>query len=253
MITVDFRRAPLRAGDRILDVGCGSGRHMGETVRHAGTLTVGTDLHPADLLEAEKRLATLGEMGEIRGSWVLAASDITALPFPDHAFDLVICSEVLEHVPDHRAAMAELVRVLKPGGDLVISVPRYYPEKVCWMLSREYRSTPGGHIRIYGRKAMEKLMTDSGVVVRDRRHAHSLHVPYWWLKCVLGLERSDALPVRAYHRLLVWDMMRRPRATRFLDRLLNPVMGKSVVFYGRRNALRENPDPARTSRRIGPP
>lgn len=253
MITVDFRRASITYGDRILDVGCGSGRHMGETVRHSGTLTVGTDLHLTDLLETEKRLAVLDAMGEIRGSWTLTASDITALPFPDHAFDIVICSEVLEHIPDHRAAMAELVRVLKPGGDLVISVPRYYPEKICWMLSREYRSTPGGHIRIYGRKAMEQLIRDSGVVLRDRCHAHSLHVPYWWLKCLMGLERNNALPVRAYHRFLVWDMMQRPWVPRFLERLLNPVLGKSVVFYGRRKSSREPPDPDRKPRRIGPP
>lgn len=253
MITVDFRRAPLKAGGRILDVGCGSGRHMGETVRHAGTLTMGTDLHLADLLEAEKRLAVLDGMGEIRGSWILAASDITALPFPDGTFDLVICSEVLEHVPDHRAALAELVRVLKPGGDLVISVPRYYPEKICWMLSREYRSTPGGHIRIYRRKAMERLIAESGVVLRGRCCAHSLHAPYWWLKCLMGLQRSDALPVRAYHRFLVWDLMQRPRATRFLDRLLNPVMGKSVVFYGRRKASREPSDPSREKARPNTP
>ncbi len=248
MLTVDFRRTPLRAGNRILDVGCGSGRHMGETVRRSGTLTVGTDIHRKDLLDARKRLSELNAMGEIRGGCALAAADITTLPFPDHAFDLVICSEVLEHVPDHRAAIAELVRVLKPGGGIVISVPRYYPEKICWILSKAYRSTPGGHIRIYGRKAMENLIMESGVALRECCHAHSLHVPYWWLRCLLGLERSDALPVRAYHRFLLWDMMRRPWITRFLDRLLNPVLGKSVVFYGRGKTPQATPDPGRASR-----
>ncbi|HUV76725.1 MAG TPA: SAM-dependent methyltransferase, partial [Desulfobacterales bacterium] len=61
--------------------------------------------------------------------------------------------------------------------------------------------------------------------------AHSLHTPYWWLKCLVGPEREDCRLVNLYHRFLVWDIMRHPWITRFLDRLLNPVMGKSLVVY----------------------
>ena len=235
MITADFSRIVISPGDRILDIGCGSGRHMAETVRRPGTLTVGTDISRKDLLDARSRMAFLGEMGEIRGRWALGMTDITGLPFRDGTFDLVICSEVLEHIRDHRTAVSELVRVLKPGGDLIVSVPRYIPEKICWKLSEAYRSTPGGHIRIYRRKEVQNLITAANVVLHGRHCSHSLHVPYWWLKCLMGLKRNDVLLVNLYHRFLVWDMMHHPRATRFLDRLLNPVMGKSVVYYGRKN------------------
>ena len=51
------------------------------------------------------------------------AADITALPFEDGAFDAILCSHVLEHVEDDRAAMAELARVLRPGGWLLVLVP----------------------------------------------------------------------------------------------------------------------------------
>ncbi len=235
MVTVDFGRAGLQPGERILDVGCGSGRHMGEAARCPGTLTIGVDINRADLEAALERMALLKEMGALRGAWCLGMTDIAALPFPEGTFDLVICSEVLEHVPNHRAAFAELVRVLKPGGRLVVSVPRYLPEKICWMLSRTYRSTPGGHIRIYGEKRMRDLIAAADVALEGRHWAHSLHAPFWWLKCLVGLDRDDALPVRLYHRLLVWDLMRHPPATRFIERLLNPVMGKSTVYYGRKN------------------
>jgi hypothetical protein len=69
---------------------------------------------------------------------------------------------------------------------------------------------------------------------RHTHHAHSLHVPYWWLKCLLGVERDMVWPVRLYHRFLTWDMMQKPKMTRSLERLLDPVMGKSVVLYFRK-------------------
>ncbi|AOY57942.1 methyltransferase, type 11 [Desulfococcus multivorans] len=210
---------------------------MAETVRRPDTMTVGTDINGKDLLDARNRLAELDKIGEIRGLWRLGIADITALPFADAAFDLVICSEVLEHIPAHRAAVTELVRVLKPGGDLVISVPCYLPEKICWTLSKTYRSTPGGHIRIYSREAIQHLITASKVQLQGCHRAHSLHVPYWWLKCLLGLHRTDRLLVNTYHRFLVWDMMRHPKVTRFLEQLLNVVMGKSLVVYGRKSTL----------------
>ena len=64
---------------------------------------------------------------------------------------------------------------------------------------------------------------------------HALHTPYWWLRCAVGKLRDDDHPlVRLYHRLLVWDIAKAPLATRLPDRLLNPVLGKSLVVYARK-------------------
>ena len=62
-----------------------------------------------------------------------------------------MASEVLEHIPDDVTAMAEIARVLKPGGRVAVTVPRYGPERICWALSDEYHANEGGHIRIYRR------------------------------------------------------------------------------------------------------
>ncbi|MGE0083051.1 MAG: class I SAM-dependent methyltransferase [Desulfococcaceae bacterium] len=231
MITFDFKRFSIKPGFRILDIGCGSGRHVGGTVCHSKTVTVGTDINPADLRQAQIRLNDLKKMGFCKGTWHLAAADITRLPFPDHYFDLVICSEVLEHIPDHQCAIAEALRVLKPGGNIGISVPRYFPEKICWFLSSAYRNMSGGHIRIYRKKELVNLLESAGLRLWASSYAHSLHTPYWWLKCLLGVERKDCAPVNLWHRFLVWDLMKHPAVTRMADRLFNPLMGKSLVLY----------------------
>jgi hypothetical protein len=62
-------------------------------------------------------------------------------------------------------------------------------------------------------------------------HAHALHSPYWWLKCAVGVDDADNPLVRAYHQVLVWDLMRRPWPTRAAERLLDPLLGKSLALY----------------------
>ncbi|MCP4689857.1 MAG: class I SAM-dependent methyltransferase [Desulfobacterales bacterium] len=235
MITVDLDRLVIQPGDRILDVGCGSGRHTALAHQREGVFVAGVDLNMDDLRQARSRLDFHDNVGAHGGgAWGLSAGDVTHLPFRRDAFDVVICSEVLEHIPDQAAAMAELTRVLKPGGDLVVSVPRRLPERICWALSYEYCHEEGGHIRVYKKEELVKRLTAFGLEKRGLHFAHALHTPYWWLKCLVGPSRDDVPLVRLYHRLLVWDMMKHPRVTRVLERLLNPIIGKSIVVYFRK-------------------
>lgn len=232
MITVDFKRLAIQPGVKILDIGCGPGRHTCEAYRIKDAVVVGADLSIDDLCDARKRLEyhdALGEHGG--GTWGISVANVTTLPFADEAFDLVICSEVLEHIPDDHTAIQELVRVLKPGGNLVVSVPRFLPERICWALSDEYYNANQGHIRIYKKKELLKKVEDTGVRNWSTHFAHSLHVPYWWLKCFVGPTREDSRAVNLYHDFLAWDIMKKPTLTRFLDKMLNPLIGKSIVLY----------------------
>jgi hypothetical protein len=79
-------------------------------------------------------------------------------------------------------------------------------------------------------------METAGCKYWSYHYAHSLHAPYWWLKCLVGPTREDSTLVNLYHRFLVWDMMKKPKLTQFLDHLLNPVIGKSTVLYFKRNS-----------------
>lgn len=236
MQTVDYRFLPLRPGSRVLDLGCGEGRHVhGAFLAEAGPDVVGVDLSPQDLAVARERLDTLREGADTDNRLAaLVGADALRLPFADDSFDAVICSEVLEHLADYRAALAEASRVLRPEGLLCVSVPRSWPERVCWRLRRAYHQTPGGHLRIFQRERLEQEISAAGFRCYYRHGAHALHVPYWWLQCLFWNSRERNLLVRGWHRLLVWDMLQAPWLTRRLERLLNPFLGKSVVFYCRR-------------------
>jgi SAM-dependent methyltransferase len=240
VITIDFnllRRIDPRilVGAAVLDVGCGSGRHTAEAYRLQGAKVAGVDLNIADLGRASERMALHDRLGEHGGGfWHLAAADVTCLPFANDCFDLVICSEVLEHVVDEASALRELLRVLKPGRLLAVSVPRNIPEQICWRLSRGYRDGAGGHIRIYRKNDILQRLKSAGAAVCRVHYAHSLHTPYWWLKCLVGPRREDNPLVNLYHRLLVWDMMAHPRLTRGVEKVLDPLIGKSLVVYARK-------------------
>jgi len=216
----------------VLDLGCGFGRHAFEAARR-GAHVVALDAGRDEVLGVRATFAAMLEAGELSSDTVAVAvqGDALALPFADETFDRVICSEVLEHIPDDVSAMAELARVLKRGGTMAITVPRRGPERINWALSDEYHNVPGGHIRIYSRRVLEARLTSAGLRVGAHHYAHGLHSPYWWLKCLVGTTNDTHWLVRQYHRLLVWDIMKHPPVTRYLEAALNPLIGKSLVVY----------------------
>ena len=237
VITIDYSRLKIQPGDKLLDMGCGAGRHVCGACAWPGVMVVGADVSLTDLATAEERIQLHEEYGRpYGGKWGLCAASILELPFSDQSFDHVICSEVMEHIHDDKRAAAELDRVLKPGGTLTVSVPRYFPERICWALSTEYANTEGGHVRIYRKKQISRRFQSLGLALTHRHWAHSLHSPYWWLKCLAGPDNDKSAPVAAYHRFLTWDLMKKPWITRAADCLLNPLMGKSLVLYFRKSA-----------------
>ncbi|MFN0089429.1 MAG: class I SAM-dependent methyltransferase [Acidimicrobiales bacterium] len=237
MLTVDFDRLGLRPGERLLDLGAGNGRHAFEALRRGGLVTA-CDLSAGDLTVCNAYFAGMLETGEAPPGAFAASvqADAAALPFADGAFDRIVAAEVIEHVVDDEGAAAELARVLRPGGSLALTAPAWLSERVCWALSADYHAPAqqGGHLRVYTEVELRRLLSGAGLTPTGVGRAHALHTPYWWLRCAVGVERSDHPLCAAYHRALVWELTTRPRPLRWLERALDPLLAKSVVVYARK-------------------
>lgn len=242
MLTVRFDELGVQEGDLLLDMGCGAGRHAFESFRR-GARVVAFDYSAAELKDVAGIFTAMREAGEagteVGSLAVTTNGDALKLPFPDGTFDRIIASEVLEHVTDDQQALREVFRVLKPGGTLAATVPAWLPEQICWALSEEYHApfVEGGHVRIYSEPTLRDRMRLAGLKPGAAHHAHALHSPYWWLKCAVGPTNDDHPMVKAYRQVLVWDIMQtQPMGTitRWAEKLLNPVLGKSLVVYARK-------------------
>ncbi|MCC6415896.1 MAG: class I SAM-dependent methyltransferase, partial [Opitutaceae bacterium] len=129
-----LRDSGLSATAHILDAGCGTGG----LIKRLGPLMsswtwMGVDVHPAACVLARERVGV-----------TIAQADLTRLPFGDEGFDAVVSADVIYHIEDDQRALAEMGRVLRPGGLLVINVPAYR-----WLWS--YHDAAVQSCRRYGR------------------------------------------------------------------------------------------------------
>ncbi len=245
MLTVDFDRLGLRPGDRVLDMGCGAGRHAFEVYRRGGDV-VAFDMDADELAGVLELFGAMKEAGEVpEGAEAdIKQGDALQLPFADGEFDRIVAAEVLEHIHADVDAIKELVRVLRPGGTMAISVPRWLPEVINWKLSDDYHNAEGGHIRIYTDHELIDKVTKAGrfndgtpgdaMEYVGKDYAHGLHAPYWWIKCAVGVNNDDHPLAKAYHKLLVWEIMKQPKTLQLAGKVLDPMIGKSMVLYFRK-------------------
>jgi len=234
MVTVGLDLLGLRDGDWLLDAGCGEGRHSWVASKRNHSTIIAFDTDWESLEKNKYTLALLKQKGEVNSNSHLLQADVTSLPFKDGAFNRIICSEVLEHIPQDRQAVSELIRVLDSDGAMGVSVPHYLAESICWMLSKEYYGFPGGHIRKYKSRQITALLRSSGLNIYAIRRNHALHSFYWILRCLCGIKRENALVPSLYNKFLMLDIDNRHRARRWLEGFFNLIIPKSIVIYTRK-------------------
>lgn len=235
MLTIDYSLLKIRDGERVLDIGCGTGRHSWEACRHACCLVCALDIDGEELLRSKGVFTTMDAQGESRGQWSLLQGSATSLPFKAASFDKIICSEVLEHVTDDTQSIKEMTRVLKDAGTIAISVPNYLPEAICWKISSEYHNHAGGHVRIYKPDELLSQLRGNDLHVYATHRKHALHSVYWICRCIFGVNNEKALVPSLYHRFLVWDIKTKSRPVRWLEGVLDRFFPKSIVFYASKN------------------
>lgn len=234
MITIEPDLLGIKDGDITLDAGCGNGRHSWEVYNKNHSSIIAFDIDAVCVKKNKYVLDSLKEQKKIKGNYHLLIANVTKLPFKAGTFDKIICSEVLEHIPEDKSTVEELIRVLSKDGAIGISVPHYLAESICWKLSGDYYGFPGGHIRKYKTRELLDLVDSAGLSVYTTRHKHALHSFYWVLRCVFGVKKEKALIPSLYNKFLNWDLRTNHRFFRWLEDLLNHLCPKSVAIYARK-------------------
>ncbi|MEM8988064.1 MAG: class I SAM-dependent methyltransferase [Pseudomonadota bacterium] len=233
MLTLRLETLRLNDATRVLDLGCGRGRHLHAAYAKGNIHAVGLDLSEEDIMATKEGFAPFLKSPPPGATHSLISGDALRLPFADASFDVIICSEVLEHIEDYQSVLKEIARVAAPGARIGISVPRGWPERICWTLAPKYPApaSVGGHVRIFKADVLKNAVVAEGFDYRGKHYAHGLHSPYWWLRCAFWESQDDNWAVRQYQKFLEWDIMKRPLLTRVLEAIADPLMGKSVAMY----------------------
>jgi SAM-dependent methyltransferase len=227
LLTVDLERLRLKPGERLLDAGCGEGRHCFGALER-GADVVGLDLDFPSLRAAagglRERGAELGQLG------AMLKGNTFSLPFRDDSFDKVICSEVMEHVHDYRAAARELARVTRPGGMVAITIPTATSEHLYLRTGDDYFESPGGHIRIFRPRQLSEGLASAGLATIGVGFAHALHTPYWVLRSIAKLPVADQSRLVQAYRLFLIRATGSPFLS-WLEGILNFCFPKSLILY----------------------
>ena len=147
-----FLRAAVRSGDRALDLGCGEGVFTAE-LADAGATAVGAEVAEAAIARARAAHPDLD---------FLPVPLDGPLPFSDRAFDLVWASEVLEHIADTERWLAEVRRVLVPGGKLLLTTPSHGRLRVAVLGVERFSEPFGDHLHLYTRRSLMAALDELG-------------------------------------------------------------------------------------------
>lgn len=230
MLTFDFNRININPEGTMLDLGCGEGRHIfGLMEKFPDLKCIGLDPHIESLDKAFEGLKFLESISNTKTNFLSGSA--YSLPFSDDSFDLVVCSEVLEHLHDYKDAIKEINRVLKPGGQFLASVPAEFPEKICWLLSEAYQNQPGGHLRIFKKNELIKEVAEHNFSFESSQRFHSIHSAYWWLRCLFWKSQESNIFIKGYKKILEIHILKKPFFLDLIDKIFNPILGKSIAFY----------------------
>ena len=217
MLTFNFNKFDLYQDGLMLDVGCGEGRHIfGVMQDYPDMRCIGLDMDKDSLNKAEEGYEYFESISNAGVDFLKGSA--YSLPFPNNSFDLIVCSEVLEHLHEYNDAVREIHRVLKPGGKFYASVPASWPEKICWRLSKDYQNQPGGHLRIFNQKELVSEIKNSGFKFLSSEKFHSIHSPYWWLRCLFWKSQETNFLVKIYKKLLEYHILKKPLFLDIIDK-----------------------------------
>ena len=183
----------VRSCDTVIDVGCGDGGIIGFCASQ-GAEVIFIDRDEPRLRAAETRIKASSAR-----AYRAIASDCNPIPLEDATGDLVICTEVLEHVPDPQQFLDELIRITRPGAKLLITVPDSRSEQLVASTAPPHYFREPNHIRIFSAQDFEDLVAGAGLTIESHEFMGCFWSVYWplsWLTCEPG---SEGLPMDNPH------------------------------------------------------
>lgn len=228
--TIDFDVFEIEPGEIMLDLGCGTGRHS-LCKKITGATIIPLDVDEESLNEIKY---TLGNSEQFHnGNKIhLLRGEALHLPFPDESIDKVVCSEVLEHIHEYENCLSETWRVLKPSGELAVSVPTRFSELIYDYFAEEYLGKPKGHVHVFSKDKLISEIEKKGFEIWKTDTGHSLHFFYWFLRSIFGIEEENNLLPKAYHSFL--EKADGSPFWKSVEDSLNNLFPKSLIIYAQK-------------------
>jgi len=225
-----FTGFPVGPDDTYLDVGCGNGGATMFAARQ-GCAVIATDVQADKVAAVERRLEAAGA-----SRFRCLVSDSDPLPLPGASVTRVVCSEVMEHVPDPGRFLAELVRVGEPGALYLLTVPDPASEAIQRELAPESYWRVPNHVRVFSRDEFADTVERAGLRI-EARHFVGFYASVWWTlfwPAGTALDDPDHALLDAWTR--TWRLLlTHPDGTR-IKQALDRALPKSQVIIARKAA-----------------
>lgn len=225
-----FTGFPVGPFDTYLDVGCGNGGATMFAARH-GCEVIATDVLPEKVAALERELASAGAT-----RFRCVVSDSDPLPLADTSVTRVVCSEVMEHVPDPERFLAELVRVGKPDALYLLAVPDPTSEAIQRELAPESYWHVPNHVRVFSREDFAATITRAGLTI-EASHSVGFFRSMWWALfwCAEATLEDDDRPLLNSWNQTWAELLRHPNGMR-VKQALDRALPKSQIVVARKAA-----------------
>jgi len=184
---IQFLSRGLRAGARVLDVGCGRGVLLGALADH------GFEVHGVEMSAEAAR-------GADPRARICIAPRLAEAGYPDAHFDEVIVWHVLEHLRDPRGTLAEIHRILRPDGRLVVAVPNFASAQARWTGAAWFHLDLPRHLYHFPLPALRRLLESQGFALRSEHHFSLRQNPFGWIQSLANA--MPGLPRNGLYALL---------------------------------------------------